>query len=367
MKTLTWCPRLVCILLMLTTLNLCAKATEDTLGLIINMDDVLTQSPAQQAAVSLQNALSSPTKQAHNESKTSIFQQTFVKYVRDIYNKNGYEKVLSQNADHMVQFFELCREISLPPGTAYVCVRLFNNKLKSSELIDDTVVMHLLGNVPQLVDHYFAEEETQGGLHDLDAIKKQLGGMIIKKLSNHLGPTAKGLYPNAFAQELSFELTNFYKHEAEQIQKAMNRRHEAERLRNLLIRFFETCINKIMWEPKGESPWRSFGSIAQGIQNLAEYGVIDHMDDLDDLYWSLTHRFCYFLEIAGSVLPPETFVQIENDLDGRAVSFLEFKEQDDDVVSKKDTLLKAIGQAKIRALAFSKNGYRTNPLQGTIE
>jgi hypothetical protein len=83
------------------------------------------------------------------------------------------------------------------------------------------------------------------------------------------------------------------------------------------------------------------------------------MDDLDDILWSLMHRFCYFLELTGSVLPLEFYGEIEHDLTNNLVFFLETKEQDEGIITKKETLAQALLQAKTKAYAYEKMGLLT--------
>jgi hypothetical protein len=130
-----------------------------------------------------------------------------------------------------------------------------------------------------------------------------------------------------------------------------------ERLRQLIIRFFEIALGKTVWNIKApEGVWQSFLTIANNLQLLAVHGIINHMDDLDDLLWSLTHRFCFFLDFAGSGLPVSLFNEIEGDLKSCVVFFLEAKEQDDGIKSKKETLAELVLHGKTKAIAFEKAG-----------
>ena len=129
----------------------------------------------------------------------------------------------------------------------------------------------------------------------------------------------------------------------------------------MIIRFFETTLSKIIWNPNMyEGIWQSVLSIANGLQNLGLRGILDHMDDLDDLHWSLTYRFCFFLDLAGSHLPLEFFDEVENDLDSNVVFFLEMQEQDEGIKTKKEFITDALLKAKTKALAFERHGIFTD-------
>jgi hypothetical protein len=168
--------------------------------------------------------------------------------------------------------------------------------------------------------------------------------------------------PDQFVTQLSSELARYYQDQTEQVKAQAKKQESTERLRNLLIRFYDLSLNKIMWDPQQSSAiWPGFNTLAQGLQMLGEYGIIKHMDELDDLFWSLTHRFSYFLEIAGSQLPMTFYEQVNQDLEAGAVYFLEYQEQDEGIVSKKDTIKDALTLAKARAIAYEQKGVLARP------
>ena len=54
----------------------------------------------------------------------------------------------------------------------YVCLRLFYNKLKAAEALDDTVTTQLLNNLPILLKRHFNDEDETESKLDLSFIKK---------------------------------------------------------------------------------------------------------------------------------------------------------------------------------------------------
>jgi hypothetical protein len=116
-----------------------------------------------------------------------------------------------------------------------------------------------------------------------------------------------------------------------------------------------------MWDHTSyESIWESILTIANSIQMLGVNGIIEYVDDLDDIFWSLTYRFCYFLDLVGSGLPTSFHENIENDIDSGVIFFLELPEQDEGIKSKKQILKEALLKAKIKAIAFEKRGLFTD-------
>lgn len=297
------------------------------------------------------------------ESKTSIFQSTFINYIKDHYNQPNYALALSQDGSHLVQFLELNNEMNLGAGTVYVCLRLFYNKIKGCELIDDTVITHLLSTMPSLLESYFTNEALPSYAYDLSVIKKQLEQMLMTQFTKHLLTPYPQL--NELAAEAAQEISLYYQQIADHIQKQQEKMEQRERLRNLIIRFFEIACSKIMWDLKNPATvWQSFINIGVGIRELASHGIINHMDDLDDLFWSLTLRFCFFLDFAGAILPLECYEEIEKDLQNQVVFFLEYPEQDSNITSKKETLAVNLLQAKTHAIAYHKQGIVSMPMVG---
>ncbi len=346
---------------------------DQNLQAIVDFDKTLDHAtPSQFAAQSFKGAIASQDAQNdaatkemrernnENTSKTSIFQQSFVKYVREIYNQRNYAQALSQDGSHVVQFMQISNEMSLGPEIVYVCIRLFYNKMKACELVDDIVVAQLLHTVPPLIERHFAEDTSRHN-YDLTFIKKQLENTLLNKFTNHL--TEFSQQPDVFLSQLAQELTALYEQEMEAAKKDAQRADVRQRLRTMVIRFFDTIINRAIWQIQApETIWRSFNDIAAGIQVLGLHNVINHMDDLDDLLWSLTHRFCFFLDLAGSALPSSLYDAIEKDLESRSVFFLEFKEQDEGITTKKETLAEAVLKAKTKAIAYNKQGIISTPM-----
>ncbi|KKQ11735.1 MAG: hypothetical protein US22_C0015G0006 [candidate division TM6 bacterium GW2011_GWF2_36_6] len=125
----------------------------------------------------------------------------------------------------------------------------------------------------------------------------------------------------------------------------------------VILRFVETLLDKTVWDDNSaEEIWPSFISVSNNIQKLALTGIIDHLDDLDDLLWSLTHCFCRYFTSFGISVPTAIYNKIELDLKNSEISFLEEPEQDDGIKTKKEHILEALMKAKFKAYAYEKKG-----------
>jgi len=348
------------------------NASEKNLESIVNFNEVLDEStPSQFASHNFkayfnQNALKKEQallKERHQvqESRTVIFQKSFLKYVKEVYNSRNYANVLSQDASHIVQFLELSNELNLGTDLVYVCLRLFYNKIKACELVDDTMLAQVLSTMPQLLERHFVENQRHDHFSDLTFLQKHFEGILLGRFTQHLSEFQQK--PDTFMSSLATELAQFVKQQAEQIKKQQQSTEKKERLRSIVIRFFDTTLSKAIWNPKApEGIWKSFTGIANGLQLLGNHAVLDQMDDLDDLLWTLNHRFCFFLDLTGTSLPTSFYEEVEQDLANRSIFFLEYKEQDEGIMSKKDHLLEALLQGKAKALAYEKKGYLSMPV-----
>ena len=304
------------------------------------------------------------TRQAPTTTKTSLFNTSFLEYVKQAYNHRTYSVMLSQDASDIRQFLEISTELNLDADHTYVGMRLFKNKLKECEVIEDAVIHQLLANAPHL-EHYFEQQDEISHKENVDFLKQHTENIILHKFTEHF--TRFQASPDLFVQELSHELATFYNqhkdtHLNELAQQSL-KRETLSRLRNTTIQLLDIAIGKVIWDKsKPEAIWPSLMKITNGLHDLAKYKVIEHMDDLDDLTWTLTHRFSYFLELIGNQLPLEFYTQVENSLIERSAFFLEAKEQDDGITSKKQVIIEALLRAKTAALAEKKGIYAQNEI-----
>ena len=320
-------------------------------------------SPADFAARSLKNSFAKNNAVAQSrgsqysvtETKTAIFTKMLVKYVKDIYNQRDYAKALSQDPSHIIKFFEESNELNVSMDAFYVGLRLFYNKLKECEIVDATMILDLLKRLPPLLERYFGEHVELDVVADFDSMQKNMELIIISKCTEKLPEFA--IRPQMCAAEIAQDLTDFYRQQIGAIQQKVKNFKAKERLRDMLIKFFELSLSKAMWYVRErEDVWQTFVDLSNQLYNLGNCGVIDHSDDLDDLFWSLVLRYCFFIDLMGPQLPLTFYDEVEQALENKSVSFLELGELDKSIMSKKDILLENLLVAKVRALAFAKKG-----------
>ena len=288
-------------------------------------------------------------------NETDFYSQAMSLYITKIYNGSDYAKHLSQDGTHIIEFFALSDEFNLNSEAVYTGMRLFYNKLKEAEVIDDTVVTALLNELPSALENYFPLKHSQTKKSQKSSAKV-IENVILTEVTDHL---QKPKHSNvAFFRDLSEKIAHIMTKPVSEDEKAQMR----ERLRGLSVKFVELLISKMIWYPNNyQEIWQSVIGIAHNIHLLGANGIINHMDDIDDLLWSLVNRFNFFLEQFGSSLPISFYESIEHDISNHLVFFLESPELDEGITPKRDKLLESLGKAKAKAIAMTR-GIITAPL-----
>lgn len=289
-------------------------------------------------------------------SEATDYTQPILESVKAFCNERDSITLLSQNGAPLVDYLKVCNELNLDVESLYIALRLFYNKMKACELIDPSVINHILSQMPDNLAKYFDPEYEKKQL--VDRFEREFKRVTTLHLANHfdLFQEKRDQFVTDLSKELS-KTTHFQLKESEE-----NTVHEyTERLRQTIIRFIDNALSRMLWQPTMfESIWPAFMSTADHIYTLARKNIINHMDDVDDLCWSLVHRFCYFLELYGSTLPRAFYDDIERQITDGEVFFLEVGEQDEGVTSKKDILMQALLNAKTKSIAFEKSGLITD-------
>jgi len=323
-------------------------------------DEINDGTPLQSSTLPLkvyfdEQADQSQTRACDLVSRTAIFNQTFLQYVKEDYNKPELTEVFSRDGSDIIQFLKITTDLNLDDSITYVGLRLFHNKIKSCDLILGKVTNSLLENFNEYLGKYFDETEDYFKT-ELEIIRKNLEKIIFNKLSDQFAKQ-ENFNKSKIAQQTTDEIFTLITQSVNHLQKKFDDHKTKERLRHVTLRFVETLLDKTVWDDNSaEEIWPSFISLSNNIQNLALSGIIDHLDDLDDLLWSLTHCFCRYFTSFGISVPTAVYNKIELDLRNNTISFLEEPEQDEGIKPKKEHITEALMRAKFKAYAYEKNG-----------
>ncbi len=306
-----------------------------------------TETPSELSAQIIQETMHPTTTQP---SDLINFNNAFESYIQEQYNHPNYSEYISQNGTDFLTLLETIKDYDLGDEKifkTYTIFKLFKDKMNNCSLIDDVIISQIISKTPSLIDQYFKKDL----LPSLEETKTFIEYQLQLKLLEHFEQFAADptRCVTTVSEQLAKQIVEKHKSLVEQIDRT-------NKLRSMIIRFFETMISKTIWDIRHpENLWLSISAIANGTTNLLNTGILDDEDDVDSIIWILVHRFCFFLDLRGSFLPLNFYDEIEEALNNGSVKFLE-EEQDDFITTKKEVLIEALTKAKIKAIAFYQGG-----------
>lgn len=301
------------------------------------------------------NSPESKLRKNDHMSKTAIFNKNFLRYIKEDYNKSELTDLLSHDGSNISQFLKIVTDLNLDASTTYVGLRLFHNKIKSCDLVLGNVTSEIIEDFNENIARFF-ETPIDFYKTEIEIIRKNLEKIILSQLNDQFAKS-EALSAFKIAQKISHEISKFIEQGLSHIENKYDEYKNKERLRQVVLRFIETLLGKTLWDDKAaESIWPSFVCISESLQKLAANGIIDHLDDLDDTLWSLTHCFSRYITSFGVTIPTAIYEKIEIDLRNNEISFLEEPEQDEGIKTKKEHIYEALFKSKIKAYAFEKKG-----------
>lgn len=283
------------------------------------------------------------------------FDEILQSFIPDFYNSPAYATKFSSNGKDLINLLSVINRQTLGDESvvyAYSVLKLFNDKIKQCEIIDISVATEILETLPKLLGEYF-DENQRSEIEILETIVKNsfFRALNLEINKNFWGNTTN--YFNTvsfedFSKVISQDVSQFISYKSDYIE---NR----QRLRSMTVRFLENLLNKTIWTTKNNSDpacdnfISSINSIDISLLNLAQAGILDHIDDLDSLKWSLVHRASYFVDLIN---PSADFCNaIATQITKGAMPLLDDEEQDRYITTKREIFVDALTKARIKALA----------------
>lgn len=264
-------------------------------------------------------------------------------FMSNVYNSPDYgAEFLPNNFSHMLQFLQ--HGVDTQQGTAYAqsVFKLFSNKLKSASYINAYVFNDMLKPLQGMLTHYFVAPKPR----DVQQLKLSVNDVLYSSFLSQFDFFKRD--PKTFFNNLSHEILTSLNHDLNSSKKEFKQ----EQLRQTAVRFFELCVSKLIWSPEEpEEIWKSIKTVCQQLGNLMENHIIEDVDHLDDLLWSVTHRFCFFVDLTGADLPIPFYHKVRQDLLRKVPLLCKLEEQEKLIRSKSDHIMQALfaGEASARA------------------
>lgn len=267
-------------------------------------------------------------------------------FLRSIYNKPAYaQELLPNNFDHVTQFLAFGSKTKQKEFFIKSVMRLFSKKLKAAPYVNAYAYVNLLEKLPKALDYYVQGEE----IPDLRITRDKVGDLIYQAFVSRFSLCKAN--PEEFLGGLSDEILEVTIKKNAVIKNEVSK----EQIRQLVIRFLEIGLSKLVWSAQDYNDiWDSVKHIGQQLAVLHEHHVIGQADDLDDLYWSLVNRFCYFIDLTAEDLPVQFYAAVKKDIAEHAVAFLVLEEQESAIEAKAQTLMRTIMHGEARSRAHEK-------------
>ncbi len=285
--------------------------------------------------------------QSLQEKDTALHNQTdLIASLQKTLKKPQYRReILPNDFSALSHFITFGTNNNLSAPYLRSVVKLFSNMLKSSQYVNASAFSQLLEDLPAQLLPYFALPAsrayiTNSALYDatfVDRFNATVNNMLFSKFSTEYASFRQD--PNAFLQNISTNIVTIAQEEITQ-----------EQLRQGIIRFCEIALNKLVWDPTTHAQtWDSTKKIAEQLATLLEHNILDDANDLDDLYWTLLNRYCYFIELTATDMPESFYASVREDLRSNNIVLFALKEQDFMVEPKLSYMQRTLIEAETAA------------------
>lgn len=269
---------------------------------------------------------------------------------RDLQDPKYRQDILSNNFSYLIQLLDHGIKTNQDLEYAKRVISLFSKLLKGTEYVNSYAFADLIEQMPGLLKQYFVGYKLESSsqlilANDLDMLER-------------LQRTVTSIVYTKFAQDFSLCKTNpeqFLNELTQRIVHATNQEVSMEQLRQITIRFLEVGLSKLIWSPREEEKtWEIVKRISHNLASLMEYNIIDDLNDIDELFWTLVHRYRYFLELHSSDMSLTFYQKVKNDMHNQKLLLFDLEEQESFLQTKASCLLNTIltQEAKKRAYDY---------------
>jgi len=256
-------------------------------------------------------------------------------FFKHTFNQSLYsEKFLPACFLHCIDFLEYGAQLTEPRGFLESSLEIFHQRIKECLWVNPYALLFLIQRIQPIltpiVKHH-KEEQKKG-------VNKAIRQALLTRF-NELK-----VQPELFLNNLTDEILV--------IACGSDEQPTVQQLTWSVVRFIEAALNKLIWDPRDDiDTWECVKALALSLEALYEARIIPDTKALNQCYWSLVYRYCYFLETAGSELSRECYAKIKKDSADTPLTFLMLEEQEDFITTKVDRLHKALMEGELKAKA----------------
>jgi len=282
------------------------------------------------------------------DNSTSNRDNLIISIQKELKTPQYRKNVLPHDFSHLSHLITFGNDTHQPPAYLRSIVKLFSNMLKGSHYVNAQAFSHLLETLPKQLSPYFSLHEsrayiTDSALYDatfVERFKSTVNNMLYSKFSTDYDSFRQD--PNSFLEKISSTVVTLAQEEIIQ-----------EQLRQSIIRFCEIGLGKLVWNPAAqEDTWYITKKIAEQLAMFLEYNILDDVNDLDDLHWTLLNRYCYFIELTTNDMPDSFYQALRNDIRSNDIILFALSEQDYIVEPKRSYMQRILREAEVNALSY---------------
>lgn len=292
------------------------------------------------------------TQAAHYQPKNSKADMAqLFSIVRTELKKPEYaQDVLPNDFSYLNQLLRYGHDMHNRQEYARSVFGIFSKVMGASQYVNAYAFSHLLNELPQVLKPYFVNYKSRGAHRSAIGLDGDMFDRFKESVTNTLYVQFSSQYesfktsPSQFFDELSDYIVEIAKQEI-----------DTQQMRFTTKRFLELSISKLVWSPEEHTKiWGNVKNIAENLSLLMENAVIEDPNDLDDIYWTLIHRFNYFLDLMGTHIPSSFYQEIREDIASNNLLLLNLAEQDVCIQTKRECLQYALLEAEARSRAYEK-------------
>lgn len=277
-------------------------------------------------------------------------------YFTYTYNHDQYPYYLSYNLSHMIQFLEFGQKNNQSQLYAKSIIKLFLQKIKGCDYMNSYSFLQALPALGNSLEFYMINQEA-GFLSELQKSLKQRFSNIFSTYMSYFQKN-----PDAFLDALSEQI-------AKKTNEVQTQQHiDVEQVKKDFLRFLELSISKLIWSPaQAYQAWESIHEIAKICEQFLHKKLISDLDALDDIYWSLVHRFCYFIDLCGQEISQQDLIRIIDDIATQRFVLFAVCEQEHGILTKKQFLIKKIKHYSSYEYQIDQHKYKIYTAQTILD
>lgn len=262
----------------------------------------------------------------------SFFNETFN---HELYGKLG----LPASFVHLKDFIAHGATLDDPYPYLISITQIFHDRLKEATWVNPYALFNIIDSLSQQAPAWSSAQQS-----DQAAIREVLYNALLSKF------TLLKKDPETFMDKVSADIVATLDKKNNKLQQEFARK---------VSRLLEGALDKVIWDPReGTQCWQSCKQIADRLYDLYELGLIGDEATLNHCYWSLTYRFCYFLETVGQYLPLHTYEAIKYDIATKSSHLLGTQEQEEFIMSKATQLQNTVFGQEVLLRLEKKSGGR---------